>query len=336
MPPILYYKSTEKNVPLHIALWIFAPWCFNIRRKTQRPNGPVFDRHSFNLRQMTLNIAGQLFSLEHPQVMGILNITPDSFYAGSRKQTEADIANRAIEVATEGGTMIDLGAYSSRSGAVDVSPAEEMARLRKALQIVRKETPQLVVSVDTFRAEVAKMAVEEEGAHIINDIAGGDLDPAMFDTVAQLRVPYILMHMKGTPQTMQQSPVYDHLIPEVLQHLAERVQRLQRLGARDIILDPGFGFAKTLAHNYQLMAHLEAFGELELPLLVGISRKSMIYRLLDGTPETALNGTTALHMVALQKGAHILRVHDVAPACEAVAIHRALTDNRLSPACSSL
>lgn len=280
---------------------------------------------------MTLNIAGQLFSLDRPQVMGILNITPDSFYAGSRKQTEADIANRALEVAQEGGTMIDLGAYSSRPGADDVSPQEEMARLRKALRIVRRETPQLVVSVDTFRADVAKMAVEEEGAQIINDIAGGDLDSQMFPTVAKLRVPYILMHMKGTPQTMQQSPTYERLIPEVLQHLAERVQRLQSLGATDIVLDPGFGFAKTLAHNYQLMAHLDAFAPFELPLLVGISRKSMIYRLLNGTPETSLNGTTALHMVALQKGANILRVHDVAPAVEAVTIHNALNSHTPTP-----
>lgn len=272
----------------------------------------------------TLNIEGKLFSLAAPQVMGILNLTPDSFYAPSRKQTEEDIVARVRQIAEEGATMIDLGAYSSRPGADDVTAEEEMNRLRRGLRIVRRERPDLVVSVDTFRADVAKMCVEEEGAHIINDISGGELDERMFETVARLRVPYILMHMKGTPQTMQQAPHYDNLYQEVFQYFAERIRRLQLLGARDLILDPGFGFAKTLAHNYQLMNRMEEFAEFDLPLLVGISRKSMIYRLLDCTPAEALNGTTALHAISLEKGAHILRVHDVRAAVETVKIHQAL------------
>ena len=249
--------------------------------------------------------------------MGILNVTPDSFYSPSRKQTDADIAARVHEILDEGGTMIDIGAYSSRPGAEDVSPEEEMCRLRHGLRIIREIAPQVPVSVDTFRADVARMAIEEEGADIINDISGGMMDHQMFRTVARLGVPYILMHMQGTPDTMQQAPHYDDVRREVMLYLAERVDRLHQMGAKDIILDPGFGFGKTIAHNYTLMAHLEDFHELGLPLLVGISRKSMIYRLLGGTPQEALNGTTVLNTISLMKGAHILRVHDVRQAVEA-------------------
>lgn len=268
----------------------------------------------------TINTNGKLMDLSTPQVMGILNITPDSFYAGSRVEDEAEITRRVTQIISEGADMIDVGAYSSRSGADDVTPEEEMKRLRKGLGIVRKLYPEAVVSVDTFRADVAQMCVEEFDVQIINDISGGMLDANMFATVARLGVPYILMHMKGTPQTMQDQPHYNNVVREVMLYFAEKVQQLRDLGAKDIILDPGFGFAKTLDHNYQLMEHLEDFRLLELPILVGVSRKSMIYRLLDSTPQEALNGTTVLNTVALMKGANILRVHDVKECVEAVRI----------------
>ncbi len=269
----------------------------------------------------TLNLGGSLLELREPQIMGILNITPDSFFSGSRTETEADITCRLHQMMQEGADMIDVGAYSSRPGAADVSEEEEMERLRRGLRIVKRDFPQVPVSVDTFRANVARMAVEEEGADIVNDISGGEMDKRMFRTVASLRVPYILMHMQGTPQSMQQAPHYDNVRREVMIYMAEKVERLHDLGVKDIIADPGFGFGKTLEHNYELMAHLEDFHELDCPLLVGISRKSMIYKLVGGTPQTALGGTTALHLYALNKGAHILRVHDVAAAVETKKIY---------------
>lgn len=265
----------------------------------------------------TLNLRGQLYSLREPRIMGILNVTPDSFYAESRTPDEADIEARVEKMMAEGVDMIDIGAYSSRPGADDVSVEEEMRRLRVGLRCVRKLFPEVPVSVDTFRADVAKMAIEEGGADIINDISGGTMDRQMFRTVARLGVPYILMHMQGTPQTMQAAPQYENVRREVMLYFTERIDRLQQMGVNDIIVDPGFGFGKTVAHNYELMAHLEDFHELERPLLVGISRKSMIYKLLGGSPQTALNGTTVLNTVSLEKGAHILRVHDVKEAVEA-------------------
>lgn len=265
----------------------------------------------------TLNLRGQLYSLREPRIMGILNVTPDSFYAESRTPDEADIEARVEKMMAEGVDMIDIGAYSSRPGADDVSVEEEMRRLRVGLRCVRKLFPEVPVSVDTFRADVAKMAIEEGGADIINDISGGTMDRQMFRTVARLGVPYILMHIQGTPQTMQAAPQYENVRREVMLYFTERIDRLQQMGVNDIIVDPGFGFGKTVAHNYELMAHLEDFHELERPLLVGISRKSMIYKLLGGSPQTALNGTTVLNTVSLEKGAHILRVHDVKEAVEA-------------------
>lgn len=265
----------------------------------------------------TLSIHGQLLSLHEPQVMGILNITPDSIYSGSRTEAEDDICRRLHQLMDEGADMIDVGAYSTRPGADDVSEEEEMERLRRGLRVVRREFPDVPVSVDTFRASVARMAVEEEGADIVNDISGGDMDRQMFRTVARLHVPYVLMHMQGVPRSMQQAPHYDNVRREVMVHLAERVDLLHQMGVADVVVDPGFCFGKTLDHNYELMEHLEDFHELGCPLLVGISRKSMIYKLVGGTPQTALNGTTVLNTVALLKGAHILRVHDVAPAVEA-------------------
>lgn len=269
----------------------------------------------------TLNLRGKLYPLDTPRVMGILNITPDSFYAGSRTSSEKAIEERAIRMMKEGADMIDIGAYSSRPGADDVSAEEETERLRKGLRIVRRLFPEIPVSVDTFRADVAKMAVEEEGADIINDIAAGTMDRNMFKTVAALGVPYIMMHMQGTPRTMQDAPHYENLMEEILRYFARRIDTLTQMGVNDLIVDPGFGFGKTVAHNYELLAHLDWFGELARPLLVGVSRKSMIYRLLDSTPEEALNGTTAIHMLAMERGAHILRVHDVRPAVEARAIY---------------
>lgn len=281
-----------------------------------------------NLSHFEINVNGRLMDLSRPKVMGILNITPDSFFADSRKQTEEEIETQVLRMMEEGADIIDIGAYSSRPNAADVTPEEEMQRLRHGLSILRRVAPDAVVSVDTFRADVARMCVEEYGVAIINDIAAGEMDAAMFDTVVSLGVPYVMMHMQGTPQTMQSAPHYDNLMREVMLYFAEKVERLRSMGAKDLILDPGFGFGKTLEHNYELMAHMEELELFELPILVGISRKSMIYRLLDITPQESLNGTTVLNTLALMKGAHILRVHDVLPAVQAVKMVEAMKQNR--------
>lgn len=274
-----------------------------------------------------INVNGSLLDLSQPRVMGILNVTPDSFYAGSRTQTEAEIVRRVKQIVSEGAAIIDIGAYSSRPNADNVSAREERERLRMGLKILFEIQPDAVVSVDTFRADVARMCVEEYGVAIINDIAAGEMDADMFHTVAALNVPYIMMHMQGTPQSMQQHPHYDNLLEEVLLYFARKVQQLRDLGVKDIILDPGFGFGKTIEHNYELLSHLEDFRIFELPLLVGVSRKSMIYRLLDITPQEALNGTTVLDTICLLKGADILRVHDVKEAVETVRIVQAMRNN---------
>lgn len=265
----------------------------------------------------TINVRGRLVALDKPQVMGILNATPDSFYEGSRKQTERDIAERALQIVDEGGKMIDVGSFSTRPGANEVSEEEELNRLRFALGIVRRELPDAIVSVDTYRPLVARQCVEEWEADMINDVSEGGLTGIvntplkeqynMFQTIASLRVPYILMSVRST-------------LREMLLAFAEEIQQLHELGVCDVIIDPGFGFGKTLEQNYQLMKELDKLLVLDLPLLVGVSRKSMIYKLLDGTPSTALNGTTVLHTVALQKGAGILRVHDVREAVETIKI----------------
>ena len=279
----------------------------------------------------TINVNGTLMDLSTPRVMGIVNVTPDSFFAGSRTQTEADIARRVEQLLTEGADILDLGGYSSRPGAADVSPAEECERLRLGLSVIRRVCPDAVVSVDTFRADVARMCVEEYGAAIINDISGGELDAEMFPTVARLGVPYILMHMQGTPQTMQDKPRYDDLLRDVFLYFARKVQQLRDLGQKDIILDLGFGFGKTLEDNYTLLAHLEEFASVfQLPVLVGVSRKSMITKLLGITPAEALNGTTVLNTLCLTKGAAILRVHDVRPAVEAVRLVQAMQSPALT------
>jgi dihydropteroate synthase len=275
----------------------------------------------------TLNIRGKLLSLGTPLVMGILNVTPDSFYAESRKQSEKTIEDRIQAIVEEGGDVIDLGGYSSRPDAKEISSKEEMKRLAFALDILCKHYPEVIVSVDTFRAEIARKCVEEYGAGIINDISGGELDPMMFRTVASLQVPYILMHMRGTPETMQQFTGYTDMIDEIIRYFASKVNLLHMLGLNDIILDPGFGFSKTTDQNYELMNHFREFHLFDLPLLAGISRKSMIYRFLGCTPEESLNGTTVLNTCALLNGAHILRVHDVKEAKEAVSIVQKITSN---------
>ena len=271
-----------------------------------------------------MNVNGRLLDFSTPCVMGILNVTPDSFYSGSRMQTEGEIEARVRQILEEGAAIIDVGAYSSRPNADHVSAEEEMNRLRLGLEVLRRTAPDAIVSVDTFRADVAWMCVREYGVAIINDIAAGEMDADMFSTVAELTVPYIMMHMQGTPQNMQQHPHYDNLLREVFLYFARKVQQLRDLGVKDIVLDPGFGFGKTLEHNYQLMAHLEEFRLFELPLLVGVSRKSMIYRLLDTTPQEALNVTPVLLPLSLILGADILRVHDGLQAVEAVKIAEAM------------
>ncbi len=280
------------------------------------------------MKEKTLNMRGSLASLSTPWVMGILNVTPDSFYAGSRKQTEAAIEERIQTILAEGGKMIDIGGYSSRPDAAEVTPEEEMERLAFALNILKAHYPDVWVSVDTFRSGIARQCVEEYGVAMINDISGGELDKDMFQTVADLQVPYIMMHMRGTPQTMQQHTVYADLTGDIMRYFAEKVRQLNLMGVNDIILDPGFGFSKTLEQNYELMQHLSEFHLFDLPLLVGISRKSMIYRLLGGTPNDSLNGTSVLHTYALMQGAHILRVHDVREAVEAVRIVQMLTTHK--------
>lgn len=274
---------------------------------------------------LTLNLSGKLLSLERPIVMGIINVTPDSFYSTSRIAGERELRERIDTLLHEGASIADVGAYSSRPGAEDVSSQEEMRRLAPTLQILRDEYPELPVSVDTFRAEVARWAVQEYGVSMINDISGGALDPEMYTTIAELQVPYVLMHMRGTPQTMGGQTDYRDLVLDILDYFIERVGQLTELGVHDVILDPGFGFSKTLEQNYELLARMSDLQTvLPQPLLVGVSRKSMVYRLLGVTPEEALNGTSILHAFALERGAKILRVHDVAPAVEVIRIYEAM------------
>lgn len=276
-------------------------------------------KDTFLNRKTTLNLHGKLVDLSSPCVMGILNLTDDSFYSNSRTSTIEQALQRAETILNEGGRFIDIGAYSSRPGAKDVSEQEETDRMVAAVEAISKAFPEALLSIDTFRAKVARGAIEA-GAHVINDISAGEMDEAMFETLADLNVPYIMMHMKGTPQTMQQQTTYQHIMLEMANYFSEKVTILQKMGVKDIILDPGFGFAKTLDQNYEVLRHMEDFNIFELPVLVGVSRKSMIYKFLGGGPEDALNGTTTLNTIALLKGANILRVHDVKAAAECVAL----------------
>lgn len=267
-----------------------------------------------------LQLGKKNLDVSHPVVMGILNVTPDSFYDGGHYETETAIIGRIHQIVEEGAGIIDIGAYSTRPGAAMVDKKEELARLAPAVELVRKYYPSVPVSIDTFRSEVAREIYHCLGEVIVNDISGGTMDTEMFGFIAETRLPYVMMHIQGTPQTMQKNPVYRDVTKEVYRFFEERTDLLRAAGMENIILDPGFGFGKTLEHNYELMNHLDLFQELGYPLLVGISRKSMISRLLETTPAEALNGTTVLNTVALMKGAAILRVHDVKEAVETVKI----------------
>lgn len=267
-----------------------------------------------------LQLGKKNLDVSHPVVMGILNVTPDSFYDGGHYETETAIIGRIHQIVEEGAGIIDIGAYSTRPGAAMVDKKEELARLAPAVELVRKYYPSVPVSIDTFRSEVAREIYHCLGEVIVNDISGGTMDTEMFGFIAETRLPYVMMHIQGTPQTMQKNPVYRDVTKEVYRFFEERTDLLRAAGMENIILDPGFGFGKTLDHNYELMNHLDLFQELGYPLLVGISRKSMISRLLETTPAEALNGTTVLNTVALMKGAAILRVHDVKEAVETVKI----------------
>ena len=265
----------------------------------------------------TLTIKGEKLTVEKPLIMGILNVTPDSFYSESRMGSdEALIGKRVEQILDEGGDMIDIGAYSTRRNADDISADEEYARLKTGLNIIKSIDANVVVSVDTFRADVARKCVEEFGVDIVNDVSGGTLDDEMFATVAKLKVPYILMHMRGTPATMQQLTDYSDVTRDVIADLRQKKLALNELGVEEVIIDPGFGFSKTLEQNFEMLNRLEDFKQLCAPLLVGVSRKSMIFRTLGCTPVESLNGTTVINTISLMKGAHILRVHDVKEAVE--------------------
>ncbi|RZK54890.1 MAG: dihydropteroate synthase [Pedobacter sp.] len=274
-------------------------------------------KDTFLNRKVTLNSKGKLIDLSAPAVMAILNITPDSFYGNSRISNIDEALKTTEKFINEGAKFIDIGAYSSRPGAADVSEDEELNRLIPIVEAVAKEFPETLISIDTFRAKVASESINA-GAHLINDISAGNLDYAMFETVAKLQVPYVMMHMKGTPQNMQQDPTYENVALEVLNYFSEKISKLKKLGVKDIIIDPGFGFAKTITHNYEVLQQLQSFSIFELPMLVGFSRKSMITKVLNNKSADALNGTSILNTAALIKGASILRVHDVKEAVECI------------------
>ena len=293
---------------------------------TDRTGGPIINLPTIlmpKVTKKTLNCRGRLVDLTRPTVMGILNITPDSFFAGSRVSIDKTV-EVAQKMLADGATFLDIGGYSTRPGAAEVSPAEEVDRVSPIIDAILTNFPEALISIDTFRASVAQQAIES-GAALVNDVAGGTLDPAMFETVAKLGVPYILMHMRGTPQTMQSLATYQNIVTEVIDELAVRLAQLRALGVKDIILDPGFGFAKTPAQNFELLNHLDAFALFDEPFLVGLSRKTTIWKILNIRADEALNGTTVLNTIALLKGASILRVHDVREAVEAVKLTQQLT-----------
>ena len=267
----------------------------------------------------TIDVHGILLDLSTTHVMGILNVTNDSFYDGGKHNNLRKALKKVEQFIMEGASIVDIGAYSSKPGAMHISTNEEWKRLKEIIPIVNKEFPEIIISVDTFRADIALKSFEN-GAHIINDISAGEMDSNMFDTIAKIQVPYIMMHMQGTPQNMQDNPQYNCIEKDIFYYFENKVKTLKNKGVKNIIIDPGFGFGKTLAHNYQLLNNLELLHDLNLPILVGVSRKSMIYKLLENTPAEALNGTTAIHTVCLQKGVSILRVHDVKEAVECTKI----------------
>ncbi|HEX8376863.1 MAG TPA: dihydropteroate synthase [Pedobacter sp.] len=272
-----------------------------------------------NLKSKSINVKGRLINLDQPKVMGILNITPDSFFAGSRINSLEQALKAAEKMLVEGATFLDIGAYSSRPGADQITEEEELNRLLPVLKALVKEFPEAIFSIDTFRAKVAATAVAE-GADMVNDISAGELDATMIETISRLKVPYIFMHMKGTPQTMKQLANYEDVVSEVYESLKVKIARFQEAGITDLILDPGFGFAKTIEHNYKLLNQFELFENLNVPVLAGLSRKSMIWKTLEIDSKDALNGTTVLNTIALMKGVNILRVHDIRPAVEAITL----------------
>ena len=278
------------------------------------------DKDTFFSRKYLINCNGSLFDLSSRRIMGILNVTPDSFYEGSRFTLKETISAQIERFVTEGADIIDVGGYSSRPGAEHIPIEEEKERILPVLDLIRKNYPDLILSVDTFRSEIAAKVVEDYRVDIINDISAGEMDPAMFETIAGLQVPYIMMHMKGTPQNMKDKAQYEDMIREMMDYFSLKYDQLRKLGVNDIILDPGFGFAKTVWHNYQLLNKLDQFKIFGLPIMVGLSRKSMIYKVLNISPDEALNGTTVLHTIALQNGANILRVHDVKEAKEVITL----------------
>lgn len=265
-----------------------------------------------------INVKGKLIDLSVPRVMGIINVTPDSFFSGSRAESEGEIIEKAGKMLEEGADFLDIGGWSSRPGSGEITPGEERKRVINAVRVVSSEFPQAVISVDTYRSEIAERAILDYGAAMINDIAGGEADRLMFQTVARLQVPYIMMHMQGKPENMQENPFYEDVTAEIIRWFGERTVKLQSMGVNDIIIDPGFGFGKNIRHNFELLKHLRDFSITGLPLLAGVSRKSMIWKTLGITPEEALNGTTVLNTAALLAGADILRVHDVKEAVQAV------------------
>jgi dihydropteroate synthase len=275
-------------------------------------------KDTFFSHKQSLNIGGGILDFKQPRIMGIMNITPDSFYQGSRLMDPDEILKRANEMISEGADILDIGAYSSRPGSGGIPMEEEMQRLVMALDVIRQSYTDMLISVDTFRPEIASMAVNDFNVNMINDISGGDMDTGMYDTVADLQVPYIMMHMKGKPSDMQEHAEYADVVKEIILRFSEKLEQLNKLGVNDIIIDPGFGFAKTIEHNFQILQQLEAFNIFNQPLMVGISRKSMIYKVLGTHPAEALNGSTVLHTIALMKGANILRVHDVKEAHETI------------------
>ncbi len=287
---------------------------------------PLHVMKQFIETQRSINCKGKLLALDKPLVMGILNLTPDSFYDGSFYNTKEKILQQIHKIINEGAQIIDMGAYSSRPGAKNISEKEELKRLVPALEIILKNFPDIVVSVDTFRSNIAKIVVSDFGVSMINDISGGAIDKHMFELVAKLNVPYILMHMRGNPRTMQSMTSYKDIVDELISYFAKKVHILKKTGVKDIIIDPGFGFSKVLEQNYELLNKLESFKILERPILVGISRKSMIYKYLNIKPEEALNGTSVLNTIAIQKGANILRVHDVKEAVETIKLYSKLNE----------
>lgn len=275
-------------------------------------------KDTFFSRKPTINCGGELLDLEQPRIMGILNITSDSFYDGGKYNTKQTILNQVRKMYSEGCDILDIGAYSSRPGAADISVDEELSRLLPVLEIIREEYPDIIISVDTFRSQVARKVIEKYHVSMINDISAGDLDHEMYELVAELNVPYVMMHMQGTPQNMQKDPKYDHVVRELMDYFSARIEKLKMLGVKDMIIDPGFGFGKTVDHNFQLLKHLGDFTIFELPLLAGVSRKSMINKVIGSKPDNALNGTSVLNTMALMSGANILRVHDVKEAKECI------------------